>query len=191
MMVIHSMMMLSSKKYSDSKVDELVKETGSRIQAMAIVHKKLYQSKDLSHINVNEYLEELGNLLIQTYNTSPGNVSLVLEIENISILIDTAIPLGLVLNELMSNTLKYAFPEGEKGEIKIKLFKKDSGGFKFIFSDNGIGVSHTFDFKQQTLGFKMILGIAEQQMGGKVNFKNTEGLTCHIDFAETAYQARV
>lgn len=192
MHVIYSMMMLSAKKYSNKDVNELVRGTGSRIQAMSLVHQKLYQSKDLSYINVREYFKELVDLLIQTYNTSSVKISLVLDIEDISMLIDTAIPFGLVLNELMSNTLKYAFPNGQPGEIKIKLNTIEPEGFKFTYSDNGIGVPEDFDFKNQTtLGFKMITGIAGDQMEGIVDFISSKGLKCHITFPKILYKARI
>lgn len=192
MQIIHSIMMLSSRKYLNEEVDELVRETGSRIQAMAMVHNKLYQSKNLSHINLHEYFEELSGLLIGIYNTTCEKISLVLEIENFYVLIDTAIPLGLVVNELMSNALKYAFPCVDEGEVVIKISQNEFGKMDFIFSDNGIGLPDGFDFrKQKTLGYKLITGIVEEQMNGNISFISADGLTCHIEFSDTLYEARV
>ncbi|MDA3938144.1 MAG: PAS domain-containing protein [Spirochaetia bacterium] len=192
MNLIYSMMKLSSNKYSNEQVDELVKETGSRIKSMSLVHQKLYQSKDLSHIDTYEYIDDLTKLLFQVYKTPLEKVSVVLDIEKFSILIDTAIPLGLILNELLSNSLKYAFPGDKKGKIKIRISRNNSGEINFIFSDDGIGVESSFDYKkQETLGFKMIFGIAEQQLGGKVSFDGSDGLSIQIKFSDTLYMARV
>jgi two-component sensor histidine kinase len=192
MQVIRSMLSLQADKYSNIEVQELVKDTGNRIQAMSLVHQMLYKSKDLSSINVNDYIKELSMIIIQSYKASSQKVSLVFDIENISMLIDTAIPLGLVVNELMLNTLKYAFPGEKKGEVVIKLSRKEFGKLDFTYSDDGIGVSEEFDFrKQDTLGFRIIIGIAEQQMDGIVKFEKTNGVTCHIEFSDSLYRERV
>ncbi len=108
MQIIRSMLMLQAAEYSNKQIQ--VQDTGNRIQAMALVHQMLYKSENLSKINVKDYVEELSSLIFQNFQTSSQKVSLVLEIEEFALLIDTAIPLGLVLNELMSNSLKHAFP---------------------------------------------------------------------------------
>lgn len=192
MQVIRSMLMLQAAKYSNEQIQELVQDTGNRIQTMALVHQMLYQSKDLSNINVKDYIGQLSEQIFQSYQDSSHKISFVLKIEEISLLIDTAIPLGLVLNELISNSLKYAFPGEQKGKITIKISRKSSKKIELYFFDNGVGVSDEFDFsKQKTLGIKMIKGIVEQQMDGVVRFEKTKGLTCHIEFSDTLYEERI
>ncbi len=192
MQVIQSMLKLHALKSSNDQVQELVKDTENRIQAMALVHQMLYQSKDLSHINAHDYVDKLSSLIIQSFDNQSQKISLTLDIENITILIDTAIPLGLVLNELMSNSLKHAFPDQDQGEVSISIFRKEPNKICLTFSDNGIGVPDEFDFrKQETLGFEMITGIAENQMNGTVRLDTTEGFTCHIEFSGTLYEKRV
>ncbi|MCK5684243.1 histidine kinase, partial [bacterium] len=192
MQVIRSMLMLHAAKYSNEQIQELVQDTGNRIQTMSLVHQMLYQSKDLSNINVKDYVEGLSRQIFQSYQTSFQKISLVFEIEEISLLIDTAIPLGLVLNELISNSLKYGFPGERKGGITIKISRKNSEKINLYFSDDGVGVLDEFDFEnQKTLGISMIKGIVEQQMDGVVKFEKTNGLICHIEISDTLYEARI
>ncbi len=192
MQVIHSLLFQNAKKCFSSGVQELVKNMEHKIQTMSLVHQMLYQSKDLSYIDAGEYVKRLTSLILQSYDLSPQKVRFVLDIEKVSLLIDTAIPLGLVLNELISNSLENAFPGERKGVIKICISRNESGKISLTVSDNGIGVPEEFDFRnQEMLGLKMITGIVEKQMDGSIKFKITEGLTCKIEFSDTLYKKRV
>lgn len=191
MQVISSMLALQSSHAQDEQVLKIMRDTENRINSMSLVHQKLYQSKDLSSINLKEYISELANLLLESYRVSPHRISLVLDIDNISTLIDTAIPCGLVLNELISNSLKHAFPNDMKGEIRIRL-KKRGEEIELRISDNGVGVPQGFDFqKSETLGFQIIIMIAEHQLQGKVEFETQDGISCQIRFQDTLNQQRV
>ena len=107
-------------------------------------------------------------------------------------LLDTAIPLGLIINELVANSLKYAFPENRGGEITISLVRIESGLIRFIYRDNGVGVPSDFDFrKKTTLGLKLIFSIAEEQMMGTIKIENSRGIFCIFEFNNNLYQARV
>ena len=186
------MLFQNARRYSSSDVQGLVKNIETKIQAMSLVHQMLYQSKDLSNINVNDYVTRLTTLIMQSYDISSQNVLLELDIEDISLLIDTAIPVGLVLNELISNSLDYAFPGERKGKIKICISRKDKSKIGLIVSDNGIGVPKEFDFRhQETLGLKMITGIVEKQMDGSIEFDTSSGLTCIIEFSDALYSKRI
>jgi len=192
MQVISSMLILQSAKTSNSEVKKLVDNTVNRIRAMSLVHQKLYQSQDLSRISARDYIEELTGLLIKSYNFSPRIIIPILEVEDIPLLIDTVIPCGLILNELISNALKHGFPKRKKGEIHIKLFQKDFEHIIIEVSDNGIGVPADFDFRNQdTLGLKTIFAIVEHQMQGTVKFESKQGVTCHIEFSNTLYKQRI
>ena len=194
MQVIRSMLLLQAAKMPDNaQAQKLVKDTENRIMAMALVHQKLYQSQDLSRISIQEYIEELAQMIMQGYMTTPQRIALALDIENMSLLLDTAIPCGLILNELLSNALKYAFPDDHlHGEISIRLSRKDSGRLELVFSDNGAGVPAAFDFRSQdTLGLRTIYAIAEHQMQGQVAFNSEHGVRCTIEFPDTLYTERV
>jgi len=193
MQVIRSMLLLQAAKTPENTaVQKLVKDTDNRILAMALVHQKLYQSQDLSRINIQEYIDDLARLILESYSLSPQKISLRLQIQPIRLSLDTAIPCGLVLNELLSNSLRYAFPEGYPGEISIRLFRTDSGQIELHVSDNGVGVPEQFDFRgQDTLGLQTIIGLAEHQMQGRVRFSNDNGIACVVEFSDTLCTERV
>ena len=191
--VIRSMLLLqASKAPENEQVQHLVHDTENRIMTIALVHEKLYQSQDLSRINISEYLQELTQLIFQNVQTISQNITRTFAIDEISVLLDTAIPCGLILNELLSNAMKYAFPDNQDGEIVIKLFRNDDGLLELHVEDNGVGVPPDFDFRHQdSLGLQTVVGIAEHQMQGTIRFTSGHGVTCVITFADTLYSERV
>jgi two-component sensor histidine kinase len=192
MEVIRSMLALQAAHSRNELVESAFKDAENRIQAMALVHQKLYQSQDLSRIDLHEYIQDLAHLLIGSYQISSQRISLMLDIEPVSVLIDTAIPCGLVLNELISNALKHAFPGDIKGEITIRLFRTDQEDIELQFSDNGIGVPNGFDFRtQETLGLQTIFAVTEHQLQGQVHFEVQNGITSYIRLKSDLYTARV
>jgi two-component sensor histidine kinase len=123
---------------------------------------------------------------------SSNGISLHLDIDDQYFLLDTAIPFGLILNELMTNSLKYAFSDGRKGIITISLSEKEYGIPVLHYSDNGVGVFDGFDFRnQKSLGLKLIYIIGEQQMMGKVFMENSDGIKCRPKFQKDLYTERV
>ncbi len=193
MQVIRAMLLLQAAKMPENEqAQKLVKDTENRIMVMALVHQKLYQSHDLSRVPIQDYIGELAQLIMQSYTTTAQNISLAVEVENLSLLLDTAIPCGLILNELLSNALKYAFPDHRHGKISIRLFRNESKNMELLFVDNGVGVPPGFDFRgQDTLGLQTVIAIAEHQMQGRVRFTGEQGVTCTIEFPDTLYSERV
>ena len=120
MQVISSLLNLQASRIEDPAVKEALRDSQSRVRAMAIIHESLYQSDDMSEINLKPYLRKLAANLFRTYNTSSANITLKMDAEDVFLDIDQAIPCGLVLNELLSNSLKYAFPEDRQGEISLE-----------------------------------------------------------------------
>ena len=107
-------------------------------------------------------------------------------------LIDTAIPGGLVVNELLSNALKHAFPDNRQGKVSLRLFRNDADNLELCYADDGVGFPAGFDFRgQTTLGLQMVMTIVEHQMLGQVRFANNQGLTCTIEFPDTLYAERI
>ena len=177
---------------NNEQVQKLVTDTEQRIMAMALVHQKLYQSRDLSRIPMQKYIHELAALLVRNATASTHNISLVFEVEPVSLLIDTAIPCDLILNELLSNALKYAFPGNQQGTITIHMFRNDADRVVLSCADNGIGVPPEFDVQGQTiLGPQTVFASAEHQMQGKVRFSSEQGVTWAIEFPDTLYTERV
>ncbi len=192
MQVISSLLSLQAAASNNEEIDKIVKETNNRINSMALVHKKLYQSQDLSNINVREYIEELARLLLDSYGVANENIVLDMQITNIFISIDIAMPFGLILNELISNTLKYAFPDNQTGRITVKLTRGNAGIIEIVYTDNGIGVPEDFDFRNQhTLGIQNVIAITEHQLSGEVEFFSDTGLTYIITFDEEKFKKRL
>jgi two-component sensor histidine kinase len=193
MQVIRSMVMLQAAEYATNKeVQLLVNKIEHRVQAISLVHQMLYTSQDLSRISIKEYILELASLILTSFGIPEDRVTVHMNIEDQYFLLDTAIPFGLLLNELMINSLKYAFPNGRKGIITINLTKKNSDKNILEYSDNGVGVPDEFDFRNQnTLGLKLIYGIVESQMMGKVIFKNNNGVNCFAEISTKLYEERV
>jgi two-component sensor histidine kinase len=193
MQVVRSIILLQAMEHpGNDELQKLVKNTEDKIQAISLVHQMLYKSHDLSRISIREYIEELADLIMCSFSITDNRISLNMKIDDQKFLLDTAIPFGLIINELMTNSLKYAFPDNRKGLISISLNCDDSDRNIFYFSDNGVGVSGEFDFrKQKTLGIKLIQNIGELQMLGKVVFENNNGISCMIEFPARLYKARV
>ncbi|MDQ7826829.1 MAG: sensor histidine kinase [Candidatus Eremiobacteraeota bacterium] len=187
MQVIHSMLVLEAAQRKNTGISDFAREITQKIKAMALVHQMLYRSQDLSRVDLREYFSELATLLMQSFKVSPGKISLVIDLEPVSASIDIATPCALIVNELMSNALKYAFPGDMTGEISLQLRKTGDTMLELVFSDNGVGLPPGFDFRgQQSLGMQSIFALAEHQLQGEVYFEARRGLTCQIRFAETS-----
>jgi two-component sensor histidine kinase len=183
MNVIISMLKLQSREIEDARLKEAFSETEDRIISMSLVHEKLYEAQDLSHINLKEYFEDLTRQIMANYNLSNKLPSLSLYMDDVYVLIDTAIACGLIVNELISNTLKYAFPSGQAGEIAIRLRQEDNNEISLIVSDNGIGLPSGFDVKRDGhLGLRLIESLARGKIRAKVVFNTDHGLSCQLRF---------
>ncbi len=191
--VIRGMIVLQAVGYSGNReIQELVKNTEDRIQAISLVHQMLYQSQDLSQISIKEYIQNLSVSIIESYSISSDKIIFNFNIDEQSFLLDTAIPLGLIINELITNSIKYAFTDHRKGTIKISLTKDESGNNIMQYSDNGVGTPVNFDFRNSsTLGLKLIHSIGEDQMLGTITMENNNGIRVSFIFPDNLYKARV
>ncbi|MGR3304153.1 MAG: ammonium transporter [Candidatus Scalindua sp.] len=190
--VISSLISLQSRYRKDEQAIEMAKESQNRIKAMALIHEKLYRSKDFANVEFSDYIKDLVNDLFASYKVSSSRIALKLDIENISLGIDTAIPTGLIVNELVSNSLKYAFPEGKDGEIRISLRSLNDGEKELIVSDNGVGLPESLDIKKaESLGLRMIINLTERSLHGHVNINKSNGTEFQIIFKEKEYKERI
>jgi two-component sensor histidine kinase len=154
-----------------------------RIQTIALVHQKLYQSQNLSSVDLKDYISDLTNLLINSHSYEPERLSLILDLESINIELDTAVPCGLIINELISNSLKYAFPGDRKGTIKVILKKLDEEMIELTVCDDGIGISSGDDYlNKNTLGMELLRGIVEDQLMGHISISTKNGMNCKVRF---------
>ncbi|MBN1873541.1 MAG: PAS domain-containing protein [Anaerolineae bacterium] len=192
MQVISAMLDLQAAHIEDKRVLTAFTELKNRIRAMALVHQKLYESQNLSSIDLGMYISDLLSLLIGSYQMLLNRISFILNVDSVMVLIDTAIPCGLILNELISNALKHAFPEGREGEIVIRLAKTENNVIVFSVSDNGVGVPEGFDFRHNNaFGLQTVFALAEHQLHGTVSFAVRHGVTCQVQFEDNLCQPRI
>jgi two-component sensor histidine kinase len=148
---------------------------------MALIHEKLYQNESLSSLNIKDYIIELVNNLMRSYRTD-SRVSSVINISDIYINTDTAIPLGLIINEIVSNSLKYAFPRGRSGKISLILKSFNNEKFQMIIEDDGVGLPGEFDLKKtNTLGLQLVSSLVTQ-LDGEIKVMNANGTRIEINF---------
>ncbi|GAB4309564.1 MAG: hypothetical protein Kow0019_06700 [Methanobacteriaceae archaeon] len=189
MQIISSLLSLQSSEVSDEKMLKFCKETENRLHSMALVHENLYQSTDLSHIDLGGYLENLVEDLIYSYGGSISTIQTHIRIPKIEVNLETAIPLGLIINELVSNSIKHAFPD-EKGTITIKLDIDRDKNLNLMVGDDGIGLPEDADINSiQKFGLKLVQALTSQ-LDGELTFKGKVGTCFHIKFKELEYKKR-
>jgi PAS domain S-box-containing protein len=172
--IIASLLNLQSRYIKDESTLAAIRESQNRVKAMALVHEKLYRSEDLAHIDLNEYIRFLGNGLFQFYGAKGRGIRFGLDMHDVDVDINTAIPLGLIINELISNSLKYAFPEGRQGEVAIIITQVEHT-LTIIFHDNGIGIPEGLDWRNtHSLGLQLVTTLTDQ-MDGTIELDRTAG----------------
>lgn len=179
--LISSLLDLQSEQIKNKDEIEMFKESQNRIKLMAKLHDQLYQSKDLSNINFNEYIQSLTNNIFYSYNINPNAVSIKVIIPDILLDVDMTLACGLITNELVLNSLKHAFSSKEKGEIIID-FHQDNDTYRLIVSDNGVGLPKELDFRNtKTLGLQLV-NMLVQQLKGTIELDRTLGTKFIITF---------
>ncbi|MBI4682150.1 MAG: hypothetical protein HY757_03505 [Nitrospirae bacterium] len=197
MQVITSLLNLQSNQIDDPRYVALFDESRNRINSMSLVHEKLYRSKNLSNIDFKDYITSLASGLLTFYGTGAGNISLTVTAVDIILGIDTAIPCGLIINELLSNSLKYAFPEGRNGSIFIDLKKvtadnKWDNEYELTISDDGIGLPGDIDIKNtKSLGLQLVTNLTMHQLRGSIELRRDNGTAFFIRFKELKYHERI
>ena len=190
MQIISSLLNLQTKYTNDDEAVDILKESQNRVRSMAIIHEKLYQSKDLSHINFVDYIQRLVSNLFFSYNAEKTNIKPVFDVEDLSLNIDTAVPCGLIISELVSNSLKYAFPTDMNGEILVSL-KFIDNQYQLIIRDNGIGMPAEIDVNNlETLGLLLVMNLTEQ-LDGEITINRENGTEFIIRFTEIKYKKRI
>jgi len=158
-------------------------ESQQRIKSMALIHERLYRSEDLAKIDFAEYTRNLTKSLLRSYGLNLNNIELKIDVDDTLLSIDTAIPCGLIINELVSNSLKYAFPDDREGEIKIGFHSCD-GKFNLIVSDNGVGFPEDINFQNtESLGLQLVNTLTNQ-LNGDINLSNNGRTEFEISFTE-------
>jgi len=183
MQVISSLLRLQSKYIKDRDDIEIFKDSENRISSMSLVHEKLYQSRDFTKIDFNVYISDLVKSLFHSYGAVSNCIVPNINVSNVSLGIDSAIPCGLIINELVTNSLKYAFPDNRKGEIKIFLRNEGENDIVMNIKDNGIGIPDGIDFdKSDSLGLHLVKILAENQLQGEIHLDRSNGTDFTIKF---------
>lgn len=190
MQIVSSLLNLQKKFVEEEETINIMLESQNRIKTMAMIHEKLYQSPNLRSINFKEYTEKLVKDLFYSYDQKLGKIKTVFNIEEVKIGLDTAIPCGLILNELVTNSFKYAFPDDMPGTITIE-FKTEGENFILIVSDDGVGVPGDINLgTMETLGFQLVTSLVKQ-LDGTIHMDRSRGTSFTIIFQELRYRARL
>ncbi|WP_460206092.1 ATP-binding protein [Scytonema sp. NUACC21] len=178
--IVSSLLQMQCRRTQDQQATAILLDSQNRIASIALVHEKLYRSGNLANINFAQYIPDLISHLFESYNVNSRQIKINFQVEDVSLDIDSAIPCGLIVNELVSNALKYAFPNKQEGEILVKLSQNEEN-LSLIVKDNGVGLPVNFDEKQtKTLGINLIRGLV-QQLRGNIEINSHQGTKFQIN----------
>ena len=175
--LVSSLLTLQGRSMDNESAQKAINEGKSRIRSMALIHQDLYQKENLTSVNTQQYFKNLCQELYETYSISKNKVALEMDIEDISIDVDTLVPLGLITNEIISNSLKYAFPNNKKGILKVVL-KGKNGGLYLKVSDNGIGYDPG-EISPNSFGTRLIHSLT-QQLEAELLISTAKGTTIEV-----------
>lgn len=180
--IISSLLKLQSGYVTDKRALELFRETKDIVRSMALLHEKLYRSPDLTSVDYAEYINTVANDLLRSYGVNSETISLRINVDHVSWGLDTAIPASLIINELISNSLKYAFPEGKTGEIAVELHSNDLAFFTLVVSDDGVGIPEHIDVERtESLGLQLVHAFT-QELDGTLSLDRSKGTKFIITF---------
>ncbi len=183
MQIISSLLRLQSKYIKEKKYRILFEESQNTIRSMSLIHEKLYNSHDMSKVDFKEYISDLVSSLFHSYGINKSAITSRINIQDVSFGINLAIPCGLIINELITNSLKYAFSDGRKGEIKIELIKNNENIYELLVGDNGVGIPDDIDIgKTDSLGLRLVTMLVEDQLEGEIDLKRNNGTIFKIKF---------
>ncbi len=182
--IVSGLLQLQAQNVTDLPIVNALRESQNRVEAMSLIHKKLYTSRDLGQVDVADYIHSLASSLLTTYQISPSMVELQVNVEPVILSLDQAIPCGLIINELVSNALKYAFPNSQPGKIYISLSQM---GDELVLTirDNGVGLPENIDWQgHQSLGLSLVHALATEQLEGTLTVESAEGTAFRLSFPQ-------
>jgi len=184
--VVSSLLGLQSRVVTDEQTRKMFQESQNRIHSMALLHESLYQSNNLSRIDFPAYIRQLASHLFQSYGVVAERIHLRTDLDALYLGMDAAVPCGLIINELVSNSLKYAFPDGREGEVHIELRDNPEGMARLLVADNGVGLRSDIDWvTARSLGLRLVRTLAEQ-LGAKLEVESDTGTRVRLTFAAAA-----
>jgi len=184
--VISSLINMQIRGLKDESSRRALRDCQSRVITMAKIHEMLYQAEDYARVPFAKYAKELTTNILQAAGTSLGNVALQFELDEISLPVEQAIPCGLILNELIANSLKHAFPNGAHGSIRVVLQRAPDSAILLAVSDTGIGISPTFELEtSSSLGLQLVMTLVEQ-IEGRLDIIREPSASFRITFPQSA-----
>jgi two-component system, sensor histidine kinase PdtaS len=189
MQVMISMIDLQCEKIEDKQICDELDKIVDRINSMVLVHDQLYKSKDFLKVDISKYINRIAQNLFVSHGVDTAKISLKIGKSDIALSLDSAISCGLIITELITNSLKYAFPKNRKGEIRVEFGYLGDGQLEMRMSDDGVGMPAYFDFRDSdTLGIKIANALAEHQLGGTITLDSTNGTKFLIRFREPSHK---
>lgn len=183
--IIHSLLSLQAEQIQDVQALGMFKDSQNRVRSMALIHEKLYQSENLTNIDFTDYVDSLVIELSRSYMNHPEQIEISVDVRDACFGVDTAIPCGLIINELITNSLKYAFPDNRKGQISVSLQPTMKGEYTLIVKDNGIGFPENIDWQNtDSLGMQVVTSLTDQ-LEGEIELSRTDGTEFKLKFTES------
>ena len=184
--VIASLISMQIRKLGDRASRDALDECRARVQAIALIHEQLYRSHDFSSVPFSAYARSLAANIFQAAGLSPASIKLQMKVESVVLPVDKAIPCGLILNELLTNALKHAFPSDRQGSVSVELLPTTQGGISLVVADDGVGIAEDFSIeKSRSLGMQLVRTLVEQ-LGGEISIMRENGTAFGITFPADA-----
>ena len=183
--VISSLLNLQSRYIHNAEAQSILEDSRNRVRSMALVHEELYRSENFAEVDFEEYINHLSHNLFRVYNTDPGKIQLDIKVEKVSLSVDMAVPCGLIINELITNALKHAFPPSFKGpgKVTIRLKTMENNDVILVVQDNGVGVRNNIDIETtDSLGMYLVRLLSEEQLQGELRVEQKNGLKFTVRF---------
>ena len=186
--IISSLLNLQSRHIEDEFSLDMFQESRDRVRSMALVHEKLYRSDELARVDFCEYIQSLARHLFMSYGINSKGIDLDVDVNDVFLDINTSIPCGLIINELVSNSLKHAFAGRNRGKIRVVLRPDDGDRFKMVVSDDGVGLPKDLDVTQtESLGLQLVSMLVEQ-LQGTMRIEKNQGTSFEIVFKKLDYR---
>lgn len=180
--IVHSLLNLQSSLIGDTAVKSMLMDSQNRIQSMALIHQTLYQSNDFARVDFGGFLEALVPTLLASYGVNTEDIRLVIDAGEVFLPINSAIPCGLLINELITNAIKHAFPNGRQGEIAVNLTRQENQRILLLVSDTGVGIPAELDIEQvETLGLRLVT-LLSRQLDGVLTIQRKQPTRFSLEF---------
>jgi two-component sensor histidine kinase len=191
MQMLSSLMRLQARRAATAEAQQILRESEARIRSMGLIHEKLYQSENISAIDMPAYLKTLTDEIMRMGGGGTGHREVRLDVALLKLGLDTALPCGLIVTELVQNSLKYAFPDGRDGVILVQLHRNDQHQYSLVVWDNGVGYpGQPEPGEGNSLGMRLVRMLTDQLRGNLV-MSGSQGTRVELTFTETQYQARL